>query len=296
MALIGISGKKNSGKDLVYNIINYLYIKYKYPNIYKAYFLDFDMYLEHRKKDKVSWLGFENIKFANKLKDIVCLLIGCTREQLEDRDFKEKELGEEWRRWYWSYYKVSSDFNTKGKISGYFNSKEKAEEGKSDFKEILYKSDNWELKSEILTPRILLQEIGTDLFRNQLHSDIWVNSVFSNYKEINKSKNKQSGGLIPIKEYYKDLPNWIITDLRFKNELKAIKDRQGITIRINRYTDNVLINNDVHAVIDWQHPSETELDNETFDIVLNNDGTIEELVEQVDKKLFKNDVFRNLLL
>ena len=35
-------------------------------------------------------------KFADKLKDIACLLIGCTREQLEDREFKEKELGEEW--------------------------------------------------------------------------------------------------------------------------------------------------------------------------------------------------------
>lgn len=24
------------------------------------------------------------------------MLIGCTKKQLEDRDFKEKELGEEW--------------------------------------------------------------------------------------------------------------------------------------------------------------------------------------------------------
>ena len=28
-------------------------------------------------------------KFADKLKDIVCLLIGCTREQLEDQEFKK---------------------------------------------------------------------------------------------------------------------------------------------------------------------------------------------------------------
>ena len=39
------------------------------------------------------------VKFADKLKDIVCLLIGCTRQQLECREFKEKELGEEWGVW-----------------------------------------------------------------------------------------------------------------------------------------------------------------------------------------------------
>jgi hypothetical protein len=40
--------------------------------------------------------GFEIKKYADKLKDFVCILIGCTREQLEDQEFKEKELGEEW--------------------------------------------------------------------------------------------------------------------------------------------------------------------------------------------------------
>ena len=29
-------------------------------------------------------------------------------------------------------------------------------------------------------------------------------------------------------------PNWLITDVRFPNEVDAIKERQGITIRINR--------------------------------------------------------------
>ena len=39
------------------------------------------------------------VKFADKLKDIVCLLIGCERKKLENREFKEKELGEDW--WYY---------------------------------------------------------------------------------------------------------------------------------------------------------------------------------------------------
>jgi hypothetical protein len=36
--------------------------------------------------------GYEVVSFADKLKDITCVLSGCTREQLEDYDFKEKEL------------------------------------------------------------------------------------------------------------------------------------------------------------------------------------------------------------
>ena len=298
MALIAISGKKNSGKDLVYNIINYLYVKYKYSNIYKQHFYNFDTYLEYIKQNNEDWQDFKNVKFADKLKDIVCILIGCTREQLEDREFKEKELGEEWRKWYWSYYKATYNSNPKGKISGYFITEEDCQKAKSDFDKILYQSDNWEIKNELLTPRMLLQEIGTDLFRNQLHSEIWVNSVFSNYKKQNYTNNGQpdfdwNNQQNEPKPFY---PNWIITDLRFKNELKAIKDRKGITIRINTIWDYNSTDSFLKNINQNEHPSETELDNETFDIILDNNGTIEDLIEQVDIKLFKNNVFRNLLL
>lgn len=36
--------------------------------------------------------GWEVVSFADKLKDITCILSGCTREQLEDYDFKETQL------------------------------------------------------------------------------------------------------------------------------------------------------------------------------------------------------------
>ena len=36
--------------------------------------------------------GWEGVSFADKLKDITCVLAGCTREDLEDYDFKENEL------------------------------------------------------------------------------------------------------------------------------------------------------------------------------------------------------------
>ena len=88
--------------------------------------------------------------------------------------------------------------------------------------------------------------------------------------------------------------NWIITDVRFPNEVQAIKDRGGIVIRVNRpetwkSTGCVIMDmssNDrsKDVVIKYtEHPSETALDDYEFDIVVENDGSIEELVEKVKK-------------
>ena len=46
------------------------------------------------------------------------------------------------------------------------------------------------------------------------------------------------------------LPNWIITDLRFPNEARVIKQHQGITLRVNRET---------HKVASLVHESEIAL-------------------------------------
>ena len=87
--IIGISGKALSGKDTVTNIIQWLILKEE---------KDVEIALEDFEKySKAS--DWKNVKFADKLKDMVCLLLGCTREQLEDPKFKETTLGEEW--WYW---------------------------------------------------------------------------------------------------------------------------------------------------------------------------------------------------
>lgn len=95
-------------------------------------------------------------------------------------------------------------------------------------------------------------------------------------------------------------PSWCITDLRFPNELKAIKDRGGITIRVNRpviHHKGIYgsLNQDTfHKVeerhkeeISRQHPSETALDNAEFDFVIDNNKDIEHLVNEVKSVLQK---------
>lgn len=97
MALIGISGKIGVGKDLVGEIIQYLTSRAG-----NHYLRSFESSRGKTDKDGYGYNDFSMYnsnfsirKFADKLKDIVCILIGCTREQLENREFKETELGEE---------------------------------------------------------------------------------------------------------------------------------------------------------------------------------------------------------
>lgn len=101
---------------------------------------------------------------------------------------------------------------------------------------------------EVYTYRELLQKIGTEVGR-VVDPNLWVKSMFS---------------------YLKEDQNYIITDIRFKNELEYCKEKGAVIIKINR------------NVPEMPHSSEHDLDDETnFDIVIDNNGTIEELVDKV---------------
>lgn len=88
-------------------------------------------------------------------------------------------------------------------------------------------------------------------------------------------------------------PNWIITDMRFPNEMEAVVERKGITIRVTRlFQTDVIDGNKVSWIpipgVDYvPHASETALDDAEFDYEIMNDGTIEDLVEKVRQILIK---------
>ena len=168
------------------------------------------------------------------------------------------------------------------------------------------------------TPRFLLQFIGTNLLRNQLHPEIWVNSLMNEYKpyskgtahnlknwtEVYNHKSCKSCGKSYMgwkrqylcKECIEDdsvqfYPNWIITDLRFPNELEAVKKKSGITIRVNRPCD-ICGGSGYHKMScpvskSGEHESETALYKSKFDYVIENSGSIEELIEKVREILIK---------
>jgi len=130
-----------------------------------------------------------------------------------------------------------------------------------------YMGDEWGM-----TYREFLQYLGTDAMRNGLHSNVWVNSLFADYKPPKMS------------EYHPS--NWIITDLRFPNELEAVKQRNGITIKIEKackYCKGTGYHKmSCDSILIPQHISETALDHITdWDYILKNNGTIKDLIEKI---------------
>ena len=97
------------------------------------------------------------------------------------------------------------------------------------------------------TVRELLQGIGQGL-RDAIDFDIWVKILFANTE---------------------DWSNCIIADVRYPNEIKAIKERNGILLRINRKGAGA-----------GNHSSETALDDyKEWDDHIENNSSMEELFE-----------------
>lgn len=249
--IIGISGKIGSGKDTVGNIIQFLTKPNKNPTLE-----------DFLRLHKSSGCGFyeEELqsswkikKFAGKLKEIVALLTGCTVEDLESQEFKNKELGREW----WSHKHYTPDH----KIVPRYATDEQVEYlGTERIKKPTY--------------RDLLQRVGTEVMRDNILDNVWINALFADYKTYYDFDEKGN----------KAYPNWILTDMRFPNEMKAVEDRGGITIRVNRsihQADQDLIDT---KILD-EHPSETALDNANFKYTITNNSTIEELIIKVEQIL-----------
>lgn len=273
--LIGVSGKIGSGKDTIGKIIQYLVWKSRVEkgelplSVYS--FSDFARETSFGKNQS----GFEIKKYADKLKDFVCMLIGCTREQLEDQDFKNKELPEEWD----VYVTMSKHSNLELQVNNYpstFLIKEEAEKVAKEFglRVVLKK----------MTYREFFQKLGTEAMRNRLHENVWVNALFADYKELEFPLYNE--GKTVRQKFTPHGSNWIITDVRFDNELEAVKKRGGISIRVNRpWVDK----NKEHQVI-TEHLSETTLDNAEFDYTIENNSTIEDLIHTVSLILKKEKI------
>lgn len=122
-----------------------------------------------------------------------------------------------------------------------------------------------------LTPRFILQHLGTDLMRDKFHDDIWVASLEN---KLRKSTN-----------------NIVISDCRFDNEIKTIKKLGGITIRVIRNplpswvdlcrTDHAAFKNKYSDI----HSSEYTHTLLEYDYVVNNDSTLADLYVKINNLL-----------
>jgi hypothetical protein len=129
-----------------------------------------------------------------------------------------------------------------------------------------------------MTYRQFLQELGTEAMRDGLHSNTWVNALFADYKAGDP-------------EWDAFYPNWIITDMRFENELEAVVKHKGITIRVVRSFNHKMGSKETGTIdLTPLHPSETALDGFIMHYEIINDGTIEDLIEKVREILIKENI------
>ena len=320
MALIAISGKMQSGKNTVASIIQFLIDQCGQATLNGKPFgepvgiKDCIEFIKSGEKlnypDETSW---NQKAFASKLKQIVSILTGIPVKDLEKQEVKERVLGEEW----WHY---------------------KTPKGLISYKEYESLRPLVFMEHEVLlvkpTIRQTLQLCGTEAMRDVIHPNCWLNALFVDYTPkmtydvksaptVKISETKYRVPRLPEipKEHWDKIvgtrrvtwhenivnnvyPNWIITDLRFPNELEAVKQRGGITIRVNRelpcevckFTKSERRNKVCGEITCPQgrenyqgnHESETALDHITdWDYVIDNNSSMEYLIEKVREILIK---------
>ena len=108
----------------------------------------------------------------------------------------------------------------------------------------------WDIAKKNPEVRRLLQLLGTDFGRKMLGDDVWIKIALSGIKTEDKV---------------------VISDVRFPNEADAIRKLGGIVWRINRRN---------HSAVNG-HASEHAMDNYMFNHVIYNDGTLDDLSDEV---------------
>jgi len=228
--IIGISGKRNSGKDTAASMINYILHK----GVTKANFQEWIT----KKKIYDEQYGYCITHFADSLKDICSTVFGINRSLFNDRHYKDEV-----------YYDLTNNIFIND-ISKTYREITIEDLDKYKFLSTLFKVITSENKIPCVKLRTLLQYIGTDIFRNYISNNIWCKITIRNAVNI-------------IQKY----KYCIIPDVRFDNEAKIISNYSNcktalINIvrnnnsndnhsseEINCYADYTIENNDTKLVL-----------------------------------------------
>lgn len=106
-----------------------------------------------------------------------------------------------------------------------------------------------------ISGREFLQNYGTEAHREIFDDDFWVNAFWTNND-------------------FREDDIVFICDTRFENEARSIKEHNGLIIQI--------ANDKVDSAANDTHASEVPLPGEYIDIVVDNNGTIDDLTETAE--------------
>lgn len=234
MKIIGIAGRKQSGKNTVANYIN--------GNILLSREMIKDFYIDDNGKLIVQTSDNDgNVGFGE---------FDVTRKDSAFVEYAHKEL--------WPYIKVYHFADALKEMSIHLFGLNPSHVYGGDKEKNEPTHLLWENMPECpsgssgnITVREFLQHFGTNIVR-RIHNNAWVNTT------VNKINYEQSEIAI-------------IPDVRFPNEVSAIKENGGIVIRLTR------------DVYNSDHDSEKALDKESFDwsqfdyVIDNADMNLEDL-------------------
>jgi hypothetical protein len=108
-----------------------------------------------------------------------------------------------------------------------------------------------------VTPRLILQQFGTEVMRGQMYDGIWVDSVIGRYKG----------------------ENTVISDTRFQNEIKTIKAHGGIVVLVKR--EEIPTREEMQK--QGAHQSEWDWIGSDFDYTIDNTSSLEGLNANIDQ-------------
>lgn len=157
--------------------------------------------------------GYRKVALAGTLKDMVAIMFGWDRQMLEGETYESRQ----WRE------QVDPHWTSILKGKGIFHD------------------------TEIITPRLVLQRIGTHLVREHVHTDFWIESA------LRRLDHKT-----------------VIPDLRFWNEYTRLRERGCIMIRIEGRGQT---SSDI-TERDWKEFP--------YDFLIDNSGNLERLRQQVE--------------
>lgn len=124
------------------------------------------------------------------------------------------------------------------------------------------------------TYRELLQKLGTDIFRDQVDRSLWVKALMIEYTPFRVTFDNLTKSIYP---------NWIISDVRFPNELHSILEKKGVIVHVARPQS---------LPFEKEHISETALDyyqgKDKYSIINNSDlETLFRKVLEMSKDIIK---------
>lgn len=208
--IIGIAGAKNSGKDTIASMINYIFAVGVTRATYGDYLIK-KVKIDNTNADRV-------VHFADNMKDAMSIIFGIPRCTFNDRQKKDNA--------YWDYFnKTFVSFADVIRDNDAFIIHDTDELCYTNPLSEMIKSAMEEHKHLYIKIRTLMQYFGTDICRYFLDEDIWIRSTMVKVANIASARRL-----------------CIIPDVRFANEADAIRfissPLYGEVIKVNRDNDD----------------------------------------------------------